>query len=400
VLAVAALLASALPATVQAAGYRSLSAGATHACAIRLDDDAIVCWGSNDLGQASPPAGRYAAVFADGGHTCATRLLDHTAACWGSNVAYYERFLPAGAVASIADGVFFICSLSADGRLLCSDKGPTCDICDDGVPLSQTPPGTFAAVTAGYDHACAIRNGDATLVCWGDDTFGQASPPPGTFASISAGYDVTCGVRVDHALLCWGLPAQDHLRPPPGSFTTVSAGPSHACALRTDGSIACWGRNSFGEANAPPGSFTEVSSGNGYACAIRVDGSLACWGYNGYGEADPPDEVDTTPPTVRCGATPAVLWPRNHKLVPVAVDVAVADAASGPGGFRLLAVASDADDQQGWAIGTADTAGFLRAETSGHAVRRYTLRYRGFDRAGNASDCTATVTVPANRGRA
>lgn len=49
------------------------------------------------------------------------------------------------------------------------------------------------------------------------------------------------------------------------------------------------------------------------------------------------------------------------------------------------------------AIGTADVAGFLRAETSGHVVRRYTLRYRGFDQAGNASDCSVTVTVPANR---
>jgi hypothetical protein len=515
VLAVAALLASAaVPATAHAAGYRSVSAGGGYACAIRVADDALVCWGANAFGQASPPAGRYAAVFAGGYHSCATRLLDRSAVCWGRNHAYYERFLPVGPVTSIAMGVFFMCSLSADGGLICGDKDPTCDVCDDGVPLSQVPPGGFEAVTAGFNHACAIRSGDGTLVCWGDDTFGEASPPPGAFASVSAGYEFTCGVRRDHALLCWGANAQDEWKPPPGSFTTVASGAVHACALRTDGSLACWGRDTAGETDPPPGSFKELSSGYGFSCAVRADGSLACWGANGSGAADPPGEppkqpptttialtpaspdgangwyvssvhaavsatanvpgadvvqtlcaldpvpapasfydfpygcayfgdgldvggdgehalyaasrdaggmveapvhvrfkLDRAPPAVRCSASPALLWPRNGKLIAVAVDVSVEDATSGPGGFALLSVASDqadgatggarhAADMQGWAVGTADAAGFLRAETRGRDARRYTLRYRGFDRAGNAGGCRVTVTVPANRGRA
>ncbi|HKG38053.1 MAG TPA: hypothetical protein VKB25_03620 [Conexibacter sp.] len=396
--------------TAQGAGFRSLSAGGAHACAIRVADDTLACWGSDALGQASPPAGRYASVFTGPFHSCATRLLDHAAVCWGYNHAYYERFLPAAATASIAMGVFFICSLSADGGLICSDKSPSCDVCEDGVPLSQTPPGSFSAVTAGYDHACAIRSGDDALACWGGDAFDQASPPSGTFASVSAGYDFTCGVRLDHALRCWGAGAEDERRPPPGSFTTVAAGAAHVCALRTDRTIACWGRDTAGDTAAPPGSFVEVSAGYSFSCGVRADGSLACWGANDDGVTDPP-AVDLTPPTVRCDASPAVLWPRNGKLVRVTVDVSVDDATSGPGGFVLLSVASDqvdratgagrhAGDIQDWTIGTADPVGFLRAETSGHAVRHYTLRYRGFDRAGNASDCTTTVTVPANRGRA
>jgi hypothetical protein len=501
VLAVAALLAYAVvAATAHAAGYRAVSAGGGHACAIRIDDDAIVCWGGNNLGQTDAPAGRYAAVFASSYHSCATRLVDRTAVCWGWNHAYYERFLPAGPVASIAMGDFYMCSLGADGGLICADKWPTCDVCDDGVPLSQTPPGPFEAVAAGDRHVCAIRASDDTLACWGDDAFGAASPPPGAFASVSAGAGFTCGVRLDHALLCWGWPAQDYMRPPAGSFTVVDAGPAHACALRTDGSLACWGWGDYGQTDPPPGRFTEVSSGYHFSCGVRVEGSLACWGANGGGQADPPGEppkqpptttialttaspdgangwyvspvhvavsaasnvpgldvvltrcaldlvpppaflwqfpygcpyfgdgldvgedgehalyaismdasgnletpvsrsfrIDRMPPAVRCSATPAVLWPRNHKLVPVAVDVSIDDATSGPGGFALLSVTGDADDVQGWAIGTADAAGFLRAETRGHSVRRYTLRYRGFDQAGNASDCTTAVTVPVRR---
>jgi alpha-tubulin suppressor-like RCC1 family protein len=303
VLVVAALLA-ADAALAHAAGYRSLSAGGSHACAIRVDDDAIACWGDDSLGQASPPSGRFAAVFAGVYHGCAIRLLDRSAVCWGYNHAYYERFLPAGPVASIGLGVFFICSLSAEGRPICADKGPSCDICEDGIPLSHTPPGSFEALAAGWGHACAIRDGDDTLACWGDDTFGQASPPPGAFASVSAGYDFTCGVRLDHVLLCWGWD-MDGRAPPAGSFTRVAAGASHACALRTDGSVACWGRNASGQTDAPSGSFTEVSGGYSFSCGVRTNGSLACWGANGGGQADPPAELDRTPPVVQCSASPS-----------------------------------------------------------------------------------------------
>jgi alpha-tubulin suppressor-like RCC1 family protein len=404
VLAVATLLASATLSTAHAAGYRSLSAGGAHACGIRVDDDAIACWGDDTFGQASPPAGRYASVVAGDYHSCGIRMLDGGAICWGRNAVYYERFLPTGRAASLAIGVFFMCSLGADGQPICGDKGPSCDVCEDGVPLSQTPPGSFEAVTAGFDHACAIRSGDNTLACWGDDAFGEASPPPGAFASVSAGYDFACGVRLDHALLCWGADAEGDRRPPAGSFTTVDAGASHACALRADGSIACWGRDTAGDTDAPAGSFTEVSSGYSFSCGVRAGGSLACWGANGAGQAEPPVELDRTPPVVLCSASPSSLWPRNHTLVPIVVDVSIADATSGPAGFTLLSVASDqaggATDRHAWAIGTADVAGFLRAETRAQAVRHYTLRYRGFDQAGNASECTAAVTVTANRRRA
>ena len=54
-------------------------------------------------------------------------------------------------------------------------------------------------------------------------------------------------------------------------------------------------------------------------------------------------------------------------------------------------------DSQGWALGTADTSGELRAERFGTA-RTYTLTYRGFDLAGNSADCATTVTAPHSQG--
>jgi hypothetical protein len=119
---------------------------------------------------------------------------------------------------------------------------------------------------------------------------------------------------------------------------------------------------------------------------------------------------DTTPPVVTCSASPPSLWPPNHKLVNVTATVHVADAGSGPAGLTLVGATSSEPDNgtgdgdttgdiAGWTIGTADTAGQLRAERSGNGPGRvYTLTYRGRDAAGNTATCAAKVTVPHDQG--
>jgi hypothetical protein len=116
-------------------------------------------------------------------------------------------------------------------------------------------------------------------------------------------------------------------------------------------------------------------------------------------------KLDLTPPVVRCSATPDLLWPPNHTLVDVTVAVVVQDAVSGDAGLELTAVASSepqgADaDILGFAVGTPDTDGRLRAERRGDGPgRTYSLTYRGFDQAGNADLCAARVRVPHDRAR-
>jgi Nidogen-like/Thrombospondin type 3 repeat len=118
--------------------------------------------------------------------------------------------------------------------------------------------------------------------------------------------------------------------------------------------------------------------------------------------------ADDTPPTVTCSASPGTLWPPNHKLVPITGAVSVSDEESGPAGFILVSVTSsqadsglsDGDrpnDIQGWATGTADTSGLLRAERFSRA-RTYTLTYEGADVQGNTATCTTTVVVAKSRG--
>jgi hypothetical protein len=120
--------------------------------------------------------------------------------------------------------------------------------------------------------------------------------------------------------------------------------------------------------------------------------------------------VDTTAPSMTCSATPDIVGSSNHKMVSVTTTVTVEDGGSESNGFELVSVTSSepdnglgdgdaANDIQGWAIGTADTAGQLRAERSGTGTGRvYTLTYEGTDRAGNAALCSATVKVPRYKG--
>jgi hypothetical protein len=108
---------------------------------------------------------------------------------------------------------------------------------------------------------------------------------------------------------------------------------------------------------------------------------------------------DATPPTVACSVTPATIWPPNHKMVPVAATVTVADALSGPAGFTLVSATANegnpAIDIQGFTPGSSSTKGYVRAERLGSDHGRiYTLTYRGMDLAGNTKTCRATVRVP------
>lgn len=115
-------------------------------------------------------------------------------------------------------------------------------------------------------------------------------------------------------------------------------------------------------------------------------------------------QLDKTPPTIACSASPTVLRPPDNKLVPINLSVGVTDALSGPAGFTLVSVTSSEPDSgrgdiQGFVTGTASTTGQLRAQRLGSGTGRvYTFAYSGSDKAGNTASCTTTVTAPHDQG--
>lgn len=100
------------------------------------------------------------------------------------------------------------------------------------------------------------------------------------------------------------------------------------------------------------------------------------------------------------------LWPPNHKLRELDVDVDVSDVCTPDTTFRLVSVTSDEPDDgrgdghtsgdvQDADVGTSDTSVTLRAERAGPGDgRTYTLLYEATDAAGNVAQASVLVIVP------
>jgi hypothetical protein len=117
--------------------------------------------------------------------------------------------------------------------------------------------------------------------------------------------------------------------------------------------------------------------------------------------------VDTTPPTINSVvATPDVLWPVNHKMIPVTVTVDVSDICDATPTCRIVAVTSnepvdatgDGKTSPDWEI-VGDLALKLRAERAGAGNGRvYTITVRCTDDSGNSSTKNVQVSVPHDLG--
>jgi alpha-tubulin suppressor-like RCC1 family protein len=55
-------------------------------------------------------------------------------------------------------------------------------------------------------------------MCWGSNTYNQASAPEGTFLQVSAGYSHTCAVTTDAKVRCWGSMSDRKLEVPDETF--------------------------------------------------------------------------------------------------------------------------------------------------------------------------------------
>jgi hypothetical protein len=71
-------------ATPPAGTFTAVTAGYVHSCGLRTDGT-IACWGSNVYGQAAPPAGTFTQLSAGGYVTCALEQRDASVACWGAH---------------------------------------------------------------------------------------------------------------------------------------------------------------------------------------------------------------------------------------------------------------------------------------------------------------------------
>jgi YVTN family beta-propeller protein len=131
-------------------------------------------------------------------------------------------------------------------------------------------------------------------------------------------------------------------------------------------------------------------------------------------------QTDNAPPEVSLSVSADILWPPNHKMVPITVQIAVSDDQDPNPTIQLASITSnepcsDATDANNSlklkganpstctdiaeaAIGTNDDTFLLRAERFGYSAvgRVYTITYKVTDAAGNETLASSVVQVPLN----
>jgi alpha-tubulin suppressor-like RCC1 family protein len=283
-----------------------------HTCALTAAGAAF-CWGRNDYGQLgigtqtaveTPTAVAggltFTDIYAGDRHTCALTAA-HQAYCWGLNGfpssedggqlgdgTRTSRSVPtavSGGLAfdSLSLGAQFTCGLSG-GAAYCWGENDYGNLGNGGqgtgmsalVPTAVAGGLTFASITAGNVHACALTPTGAAY-CWGKnwgDALGTGTPDDSpvpvpvagglSFGTIGAGSSYTCALAIDGTPFCWGwddsvVMSKDynngtsvHSSTPvavPGGLhlTSLSVGDYHSCGVTTGPVAYCWFSNLDGQ---------------------------------------------------------------------------------------------------------------------------------------------------------
>ena len=284
-----------------------ISAGSDHAYALTAQG-ALIGWGFGGNGRLNTPsldvyrgndgqaAGtrgltnqkpvKWAQVAAGNLHTCAV-TTEGEVYCWGDN-SYGQTDIPAG--------------LLSENR-------------DSGMPN----PGFLKIVTGG-NHTCVLENEQTSpaagsIVCWGDDSYGQTGSQDKTFGDANPANDDplpdddSAGLGGVAADTNGDLGAPDTVGAPERKYmyVDVTTGTNHTCAVRTSGIVDCWGDNSQGQATVPQqlrtgqpaeidgdgqlrpsGEFHSIEAGDNFTCAINRVGGALCWGSNSHAQEYPP----------------------------------------------------------------------------------------------------------------
>jgi alpha-tubulin suppressor-like RCC1 family protein len=116
------------------------------------------------------------------------------------------------------------------------------------------------AIAAGRNHNLALCY-DGTVVAWGDNSFGQASPPSNLTNVVA-----------------------------------IAAGYLHSAALCSNGTVVVWGDNTFGQTNVPPGlsNVVAIAAGDFHTLALLSNGTVVGWGDDTFGQLDVPFDVVNT----------------------------------------------------------------------------------------------------------
>ena len=252
---------------------QKVSMGNQFGCGLTFDGQ-LMCWGSNGFGQ----LGR--------GGTSSWELIGqaHGPSTWGP-------------ILDVDTAVSHTCALSSAGELHCWGRNLNGafgigNTTDQVLPI-RTPNPTGLHIEA-FDtsdaHTCAIYS-DASVRCWGDNTYGQLGD--GTTTSRLSPTSVILGGTL--------APVQ------------ISVGTDHSCLLFDDGSVSCWGSNSHGQLGVSTSTtstasplpsdlpldveMVQIGTGASTTCGLSGTGEVWCWGRNDVRQLGTGDATNRDAPT-------------------------------------------------------------------------------------------------------
>lgn len=227
----------------------------------------VVCWGSNDMGQATAPAYATNIVAVAAGQMHSLALCDDgTVIAWGGN-ADGQGTVPAGLsnIVAIAAGDRFSMALASNGTVRTWGTLPSY------ITWSSWGIYDLDSIAGGANGGLFLtRSGLADYTIWPTTTLLATD-----VAAISAGGTQTCLLMREGSVVA--------TLPPPAELTGISAiavGQAHMLALASNGSAVAWGSNDYGETNVPFGAddLIAISANAHWNLALRRDGSLLAWG--------------------------------------------------------------------------------------------------------------------------
>ena len=218
--------------------FRQISAGLHFTCGLR-QDATIACWGNDAAGQASPPQGSFSEIAAGASHACAIPISQDAPpelVCWGAPFPNGVETLPLNAsISDIQSGGGSTCGLTPQADMVCARVSQR---------LTEITPGPFSSLDVGLQHVCALRE-DGGAFCQDDNRRLRSIPPPTKFVQIAAGWHHSCGITRASRIECWGSgrPAApgERLAAPNEEFVAIAIGWRNSCALRPNGHAVCWG---------------------------------------------------------------------------------------------------------------------------------------------------------------
>lgn len=210
-------------------------------CAL-LADRSVRCWG-----EAPNPGGPADEFSCGSGFCCALERG--------------ERLTCRGEVSFSFEGNWR--QLSASGSLVCGLRQEITRVAHDCEPNVEEPGNIYDRIGTESDpvhtsigsggltgYGCTLlENGDVR--CWGDYEAGRF---PGSYRAISAGYEGACAITTNGTIECTGSRGRTPVwltGIPEGEFSQVSVGFNVACAITTTGNLLCWGSNEVGQLDVP-----------------------------------------------------------------------------------------------------------------------------------------------------